>query len=357
MSSSDQKTLLRLDSAPTSSAAGEPRHGARVEPVRAGAGSTRRRPGRAARCRTGRPRSRHSSTSRSAAAKNRPGLRSVRPRSLPAVAHRDPPALARARRDVARRARTRRRRTARRTPGLPSSWPIGRTVTPVRVQREHEVRQAPVPLATPGSERNSPKPQSANAARELQVFWPLSSQPPSRPRGGGAQRRQVAARLRLRPGLRPDLLAGGHRRQEPGQLLGRAVLEEGRREQEDAVLADPSGRAGRVVLLLEDQPLAGRRRRARRTPPARTRPTSAPRRASRSHSRCAAKPSAVSSDGSGSAGHVRAQPRPHLGAELLLRRPELKIHAAAAFMRRRPARRASRRGLGVSLLSNNCLVE
>ena len=30
-----------------------------------------------------------------------------------------------------------------------------------------------------GSERNSPNARSPNGARELQIFWPLSSQPPS----------------------------------------------------------------------------------------------------------------------------------------------------------------------------------
>ena len=38
-------------------------------------------------------------------------------------------------------------------------------------------------------------------------------------------------------------------------LLGRAELEDRRREQEDAVLRHPLRRAGAVVLLLEDQPL------------------------------------------------------------------------------------------------------
>nr|WP_254127066.1 hypothetical protein [Aquihabitans sp. G128] len=40
-----------------------------------------------------------------------------------------------------------------------------------------------------------------------------------------------------------------------GLLLGRAELEDGRGQQEDAVLGDPLRTARPVVLLLEDQPL------------------------------------------------------------------------------------------------------
>ena len=77
--------------------------------------------------------------------------------------------------------------------------------------------------------------------------------------GGGLERGQVGAGLGLGPALRPHLLAGRHRRQEPVLLLGRAVVEDDRREQEDAVLGDPAGSAGAVVLLLEDHPLDQRR--------------------------------------------------------------------------------------------------
>ena len=73
-----------------------------------------------------------------------------------------------------------------------------------------------------------------------------------------AQRRQVAARLRLRPRLRPDLLAAGHLRQHPVELLLGAVREQRRREHRGAVGAGPSRRAGAEVLLLVDHPLQQR---------------------------------------------------------------------------------------------------
>src|SRR5205823_5892758 len=53
----------------------------------------------------------------------------------------------------------------------------------------------------------------------------------------------------------PDLVSGGHGREEAGLLLDRAELDDGRPEQEDAVLVHPAGGTGLVVLLLEDQPL------------------------------------------------------------------------------------------------------
>ena len=66
---------------------------------------------------------------------------------------------------------------------------------------------------------------------------------------------QVAPGVGLRPTLTPDLLARGHRGQEALLLGRRPVLEHGRRQKEDAVLADPLGGPGAVVLLLEDEPL------------------------------------------------------------------------------------------------------
>ncbi len=38
---------------------------------------------------------------------------------------------------------------------------------------------SPLCRCASGSERNNPKALSPNGARELQIFWPLSSQPPS----------------------------------------------------------------------------------------------------------------------------------------------------------------------------------
>ena len=71
----------------------------------------------------------------------------------------------------------------------------------------------------------------------------------------GLDVRHVGAGVRLGPALGPDLLGGGHLRQEAALLLGSADLHDRRSEQEDAVLVDAPGGADPVVLLLEDQPL------------------------------------------------------------------------------------------------------
>jgi hypothetical protein len=74
-------------------------------------------------------------------------------------------------------------------------------------------------------------------------------------RGSTADGRQIAPCARLGPRLRPDVVTVGHARQDPLLLLLGAELEDGRREQEDAVLADSPRGCDPVVLLLEDQPL------------------------------------------------------------------------------------------------------
>src|SRR5690606_34924873 len=105
-------------------------------------------------------------------------------------------------------------------------------------------------------------------------------------------------------------------------------LHQRRREEVDAVLADPSRRAGRVVLLLEDQPLQD----GAAAPAVLLRPRHDP------EARLAERPLPLPVRREALLGlqrrqrlrrDVRAQPRPHLGAELLVRRPELKIHPTA----------------------------
>src|SRR5690606_35530107 len=59
--------------------------------------------------------------------------------------------------------------------------------------------------------------------------------------------------------LAPEVLGTGHPAQDPGLLLGDAELEDGRGQQEDAVLGDAGRAAGPVVLLLEEEPLPQRR--------------------------------------------------------------------------------------------------
>ena len=111
-----------------------------------------------------------------------------------------------------------------------------------------------------GSERNRPKIQSAKAPREHHVFCPLRthvrpSRPVLRTRGPAADGGEVAPGVGLGPSLAPDLLPRRHGGEIARLLLGGPELEERGGEEEDAVLADPGGGTGPVVLLLEDEPL------------------------------------------------------------------------------------------------------
>ena len=143
-------------------------------------------------------------------------------------------------------------------PSSPSSRPNPRTVTPsVSSGTRKYVR--PLCRSLSGSERNNPKRCVQNAPRVVHVFWPFSSQPPS----------TLVARLwmpaRSLPALGSDhpwhhsSSAAAMRGRMRSCCSGRAELEHGRRQQEDAVLRDPLRTAGAVVLLLEDQPLPERR--------------------------------------------------------------------------------------------------
>ena len=97
-------------------------------------------------------------------------------------------------------------------PVSPPSCAIGRTVTPSALQVEHEVGQALVALRLRIGPEQSECPLAERRSRTpdlLAVELPAAVGPGR----GRAQRREVAARLGLRPGLRPDLLAAGHLRQ------------------------------------------------------------------------------------------------------------------------------------------------
>ena len=63
-------------------------------------------------------------------------------------------------------------------PVSPFSWAIGRTVMP-SARKSNMKYVSPRCRSASGSERNSPKALSPNTARELQIFCPFSSQPPS----------------------------------------------------------------------------------------------------------------------------------------------------------------------------------
>ena len=188
-----------------------------------------------------------------------------------------------------------------------------------------------------------PKHHSAKAPRLAHVFWPLRIQPsPAVSRAGaGADAGQVAAGVGLGPALAPDLVAGRHRREVARLLLLGPVLEHGRGEQEDAVLAHPLRRPGPVVLLLEDEPLED----ADVAPavlggPADHRP------AVLEHG---ALPGAVGLEalgriegGEGVGGDVRGQPGPRLGPEGLVLGAEGQVHGAANLPQR-PRRCQGRR--------------
>ena len=97
--------------------------------------------------------------------------------------------------------------------------------------------------------------RAAGRPRLLAVEEPAAVDAPC----SGADRREVAARTGFRPALAPQVLCGGHAREDVVLLCLRAELEQRRREQEDAVLRDPLRSARPVVLLLEQQPLPQRR--------------------------------------------------------------------------------------------------
>ena len=217
-------------------------------------------------------------------------------------------------------------------PVSPSSWAMGRTVTPgVSIFTRKYVR--PRCRSASGSERNSPKIQSAKAPREHHVFCPLSTHDPTSPpapRGAAADGGEVAAGVGLGPALAPDLPARRHGGEIAGLLLRRSELEQRGGQEEDAVLAHTGGRRRPVVLLLEDQPLE--------EPHAPASVLLGPR-----HHRPPGVvhdplPGPVGLEARGGvergkragparrAGSVGLEPRPHLGAELLLLGREPEVH-------------------------------
>src|SRR6185503_6208023 len=91
----------------------------------------------------------------------------------------------------------------------------------------------------------------ARAPRLLAVQHVVVAVQPRRGADGG----HVAAGVRLRPSLRPDLVAARHAWKVARLLCRRPELHERRAEEEDAVLVHAPGRLRAVVLLLEDEPL------------------------------------------------------------------------------------------------------
>ncbi len=185
-------------------------------------------------------------------------------------AHRDPPAVAR-RADDVRVGHEHVVEVDLGEPGLAAELADRADRHPGIAQAEQQVRQAPMPVAA-----------AATAVRiGARIAVSAGTEQPERPVGEGRARAprlrsrqqpaavgpdragpdggQVAARLGLGPGLRPDLVRPRHRRQQPVTLLLGAVREQRRREEEEPVLPDPDRPARGVVRLLERQPLEQRR--------------------------------------------------------------------------------------------------
>ena len=295
-SSSDQKTLPRLDSrAAAAPPVGQPAvrrlAGELIAVELVGPGGDPRvgDPARDAPS-SGRPARCHSRASRAAAAVNRPGLRSGSPRSWPAelIAIRQPspgsPITS-----LSGTKTSSRKISAK--PGSPSSCAIGRDRDAVGPQVEHEVGQAAVPLCVRIGAEQAERRGRRTPPRELQVFWPDSSQPPSvRPaRGPDARPDRCRRPARTTPGPRPRRRAaiGGRIRSCCSSV---PCANSVGREHEQAVLADPHRPARAVVLLLEHQPL--RAASASRPPYSAGQDTAASRGVGQlpSHSRCAREP-------------------------------------------------------------------
>ena len=123
-------------------------------------------------------------------------------------------------------------------------------------ERDEEVGHALVAL---GGGIGAEEAEEVVAERAAGAPRLLPAEPPSAARSSRTARLLMPARSL--PAFGSDQpwaqrsSAGGHAREHARLLLGRAELEEGRREEEDAVLAHALRRAGAVVLLLEDQPL------------------------------------------------------------------------------------------------------
>ena len=122
------------------------------------------------------------------------------------------------------------------------------------IEADHHVRQAAMALAVGvGPE------QAVGALAERTPGGPglLPGDPPAAVDLAGRRSdvRQIGTGFGLAPGLGPQELGRGHRSQDPILLLVGPELEQGGGQQEDPVLGHPRRGAGRVVLLLEDQPL------------------------------------------------------------------------------------------------------
>ena len=144
-------------------------------------------------------------------------------------------------------------------PSSPSRRSTPRTVTPSASSGHQQVGHAAVAGGVGVGAEQPEQPVAERAAGGpglLAVEHPAAAVVVA---GGPAlDAGEVGAGVGLGPALAPQVLGRRHPGQEAGLLLVGAELEDGRGEQEDAVLGDPLGTARPVVLLLEDQPLPQR---------------------------------------------------------------------------------------------------
>ena len=257
---------------------------------------------------------------------NRPGLRSVRPRSALVVAIATDHPWSTSPSTSESGTNTSSRNTSAK-PSSPSRRPKPRTVTPGASSGTRRYVR-PRWRSAAGSVRNRPKRWVQNAPRVVHVFWPESRQPPA----ASSRTPRLWMPARSEPAFGSD--QPWHQRSSAAAIRGRirsrlllgAELEDRRGEQEDPVLGDPLRPARPVVLLLEDQPLH-----RRGVPPAvRLRP--------RDHGPAGVeqRPLPVEVEREALAGVARRQPPGHVGLEpapalrperLLLRR-EGQVHAS-----------------------------
>ena len=123
-----------------------------------------------------------------------------------------------------------------------------------RIERHQQVRQAVVAAGLRVAAEQAEQPVGEQRARRpgllaVDDIVVAIADRAARDRG------HVGAGVGLAPALRPHVVAARHARQETRLLLGRAELHQCRPEQQDAVLVHAHRCVGRVVLLLEDQPL------------------------------------------------------------------------------------------------------
>ncbi len=139
-------------------------------------------------------------------------------------------------------------------PGAPSIRPERSHGDPRGVQGDEEGRQ---PAVWPGIGVGAKDPEAPLGVRAALGAGRLTAQAPAAPLGtaGGAGAGRGRATAPASDQARHQISSPGGDRGQEALLLGRrADVEQGRAEEEEAVLAHPLGPAGPLVLLLENEP-------------------------------------------------------------------------------------------------------